>query len=288
MEVFKLTLLPMLMLLLVSCTADLREGALPSDEISFEDENHGRGLLAAASLEHGLDAWLKKKTLTVVMRDEWRGLMTKIAGRPWNKEDLLKVTFRNGTFTSRLTFIEGDRKGRTIGIQSWHTYERDSNELDFEFKENDDTTFWLPAFQYFFEIPFRIYNGEIVGWIGEAELRGMLCDRVFVTWNKIEPHAENDQYIVWINQETSRVELVQYTVRDAFRFVTGEIRFEDYRDIEGVQLPFKMTVSNLNSVYEDGDDYIHQVRIESAEWDVILDEELTLREDIEEIGDRKR
>lgn len=287
MNVFRLILLNLLMLLLISCIADLREGSLFSNEISASDENHGRGLLAAASLEHGLDDWLKKKTLTVVMRDEWRGLITKIAGRPWNKEDLLKFTFRNGTFTSQLTFLEGDRKGKTVGMQSWLTYERENDGLEFKFKENDDTKFLLPAFQYFFEIPFRIYNGEIVGWIGEAELRGMLCDKVFVTWNKIEPHTENDQYIVWINRETSRIELVQYTVRDSFRFVSGEIRFEDYRDIEGVQIPFTMTVSSLNSEYQDGDDYLHQIRVESAEWDVILDEELTLRDDIEEIGDKK-
>ncbi|MGH1366565.1 MAG: hypothetical protein ACRBF0_23590 [Calditrichia bacterium] len=267
--------------------SDLRNDYLKSEGILPGDEDKGRALLAAAALTHGLDVWVMKKTLTVVMRDEWQGLMTKIAGRPWNKEDLLRMTFRNGTFTSQATFLEGDRKNKTIGIQSWKTYERENDQQEYVFKDDDNTLFILPAFQYFFEMPFRLHTAELVAWMGEGILSGQVCDKVFITWNTAEPHVENDQYIVWINRETERIELVQYTVRDIFRFVTGEMRFQDYRELEGVLYPYLMTVSNLDSEYKVGDGYLHQIRVESMEFDVVLSEELTVNADIEELGDNK-
>jgi hypothetical protein len=86
-------------------------------------------------------------------------------------------------------------------------------------------SFYLPAIQYFAELPFRILVAPIVTYMGQDALRS--CDKVFATWERPEPHGEHDQYILWINRETQLIELAQYTVRDQFKFIKATILYED-------------------------------------------------------------
>jgi hypothetical protein len=160
-----------------------------------------------------------------------------------------------GTFTSSVELLDGPRAGEVWGIQSWRPYRRARPGAPATFIDADPAIeFYLPTLHYFDELPLRLLGAEIVADAGPAELDGRTFDRVFVTWGSALPHAEHDQYLLWIDPRTSLLALATYTVRDGASMSSaamrplvramgvGSIYFDDYRAIEGATLPFRQTV----------------------------------------------
>lgn len=141
-------------------------------------------------------------------------------------------TVELGRDNSRLTFPDGT----AWGIQNWVTYEVDE-QGGVLFTQNKNAWFWLPTVEYFFEASFRLQEGQHVAWAGERELDGKTYDLVYVTWGSVTPNTEIDQYVAWIERDTGRLGLLEYTVRDMFKFVKGTAKYKDYAQIEGVLAP---------------------------------------------------
>ena len=78
------------------------------------------------------------------------------------------MSLRLRTFDARATFLSGDEKGTSWGLQSWKTYLVDANGK-LEFEENDDAKFILAAEQYLLEFPFRANEAELVAYAGERQ-----------------------------------------------------------------------------------------------------------------------
>ena len=76
---------------------------------------------------------------------------------------------------------------------------------------------------------------------------------------------ETDQYILWIGTESRLIEKVEFTVRDQMRWATGTMHFSDYGDIEGIQIPFDITVT----LGPEDESYIHRMQLESVEFDTV-------------------
>ncbi len=287
-KLLKMGVFAMLIFLLSSCAADIRTDFIKKNGIEEAQAIKGKVLLEQAAQAHGADAWAKYDTWQVTMRDEWRGLPTKLLGRPWNKDDLLEFRFIIDSFNARVDFIDGDRKGEVWGIQAWETYKKKPDESELKWKDDGDVRFFLAAFQYFLEFPFRIGNAEIISYAGEEIVDGQLYDAVFATWNKSEPHKENDQYLVFINKSTRLIDRIQFTVRDQFKFATSAIHFQNIRDVEGVKLPYTVTITGKNTMPEPSKkNYYHEMRIEDYAFDTFERAELLLKPELQYIGDAK-
>ncbi|NKB66459.1 MAG: hypothetical protein GKR89_05320 [Candidatus Latescibacteria bacterium] len=274
---------------LTTCaTADLRSKALKEEGPTQARSQRGQQLLQQAAQTHGHQAWRQYQTLEITLRDEWRGLLTKLGGRPWNKDQLLRFRFLNGSFNGRLDFVEGQRQGQAWGIQSWHTYVQKPGETDVTFKKHDKAAFFLPTYQYFYEFPFRILTAPIIAYLDQHQRNGRTYHRIFATWGKPEAHREHDQYIVWIDTKTHLIATVQYTVRDQFRFLKGAAHFHDRRPVGGVILPFSMTVTHFGASYQPGSkDFLHQALVEKARYDAFPPALLSPDPDKPFIGDAK-
>ena len=81
-----------------------------------------------------------------------------------------------------------------------------------------------------------------------------------------------DQFIVWINKRTGLIDYLRYTVRDFARFAKGTMQFEDYRDVQGIMVPFKQTV--VTNSEPDGDSVLHQLIFEEVKFGVEIPEEV--------------
>ncbi|MFK7905030.1 MAG: hypothetical protein AB8B69_07895, partial [Chitinophagales bacterium] len=81
-----------------------------------------------------------------------------------------------------------------------------------------------------------------------------------------------------------------FTTRDnampAPRFLYGSLRFDDYRDIGGVLIPFKQT-AGLGNPKENTTDYIHQLTIDKFEWDAFPVSQIRPFAELKVIGDDK-
>jgi hypothetical protein len=261
--------------------ADLRPEGFDAESPAARER--GRALLERAVARHGGDAWARHETLTVTATDAWK------EPGPWWPQQNQRARFLQllGTFTSRVTFLDGPEAGEVWGIQSWWPYKAPGEKAEAVFLVEDlPIQFYLPTLQYFNELPFRLARAPLVADLGPAELFGVEYDRVFVTWGSSEPHEDADQYVLWIKRSSGLVAKAHYTLREAARMsitpeeqrpmmragAAGTIHYGDYRDVDGVWLPFRQLVT-LFGPQQAGPDpeaagaWMHRLTLESATFD---------------------
>lgn len=246
---------------LVGCTADIRPDTLLEEHANAStQERKGRQLLAQAAQAHGAGAWSEVQTYSMDVHDSWKGMARMF--NPWPAKDVhVRLSYRPNSFDGRATFLKGDLKGTTWGLQSWKTYTQQGTKPA-AFASNDDAAFILPAIQYLTEFVFRDHSAQLVRYAGPQTLAGVRYERVFVTWNSLDPSTEVDQYIAYINPKTNKMEKIFYTVRDSMRMATGVIHFEDVRDVNGVSMSFKQSITL--GIEDDPNDYAHRITLKSV------------------------
>lgn len=248
--------------------ADLRPDMLQGDVVSQSLIDKGLALRERVVTAHGYDAWQTFDTQEVIATDVWQ-----VPGF-WST-DIQRFSLKSvlGTFTAQVNLLDGPEKGEILGTQAWQGYHVDTKgNLSLEPPTEEDTAqnFYIPSLQYFNELPFRLLKADRVAYAGEREYRDQMYDLLFVTWGSFDVSSAIDQYVLWINRETGLVSMTHYTVRDAGAIFTGTIHFEDYRDVQGIQFPFRHTVilpAPENTLYPLDKYFFHQTRVESTAFD---------------------
>jgi len=276
--------------------ADLRNQTTRRSDT--ENERRSREKLERLAERHGYDAWKLRTTMETVARDYWPG-----GGPWWPKED---QRFRSqallGTFTSRAELLDGSGAGEIWGLQAWAPYKERNRERTWVSKSEGALTFYLPTLHYFNELPFRILSATVVRDGGETRHQGRTYDLVFATWRSAAPQADLDQYVLWIDRETGLLSKVRYTVREAvprmaplmrklaLPLVAGTMHYEDYREVDGVQVPFLQTITREPpelTRYPLSENYFHRLELEEARFDTVSREALLPDPALGEPGDRK-
>ena len=234
--------------------ADIRpEGFNPNEP---ESEQIAKWHLSKMQDAHGgKEAWLNKKYAVYQLRDFWPSWVLRTLVMPWDfSGQKIKITSSLGDDNGRLEFLEGESLGSSWGIQNWATYHKLNNN-SVEFIENDKIKFWIPTLKYFAELPFRIHEAPLVRYIGRSFRHEKQYHKIYATWHSLEPNSTYDQYVLWINTQSYLVDYVEYTVRDMMASAKGILFYYDYRDIDGIKVPFGMRVlddpDDNNSVMHD-------------------------------------
>ena len=96
-------------------------------------------------------------------------------------------------------------------------------------------------------------------------------EKVFVSWGN-KRTREYDQYMLWIGKESGIIEATTFTTRafpqPAPVFMYGSVRFDDFREVNGVLIPFLQT-AQLGEAKPLTDDYVHQVTLKRR-WPLIV------------------
>lgn len=227
-------------------TSDLRTSDIKKQGITAENSARGRAILQESLDSMHLEIWAKYPTYEATCTDRWERQMG-LQLSPWRGENGAKLRIRCAlnTFDSQVEWLEGQMKGEKLGIQSWQLYRQMPGSPAEKLAADKDLNFILPTMQYFMELPSRLSHAPIVAFAGEKAEKGQVFDLIFVTWESPEPNR-NDQYLLYINRKTKRVERVTYTIRDNFmttpKSFYGTALYSDFRQVEGVWLPFKMDV----------------------------------------------
>ena len=262
-------LLPALGLVVLSqCSlADIRPDTIKS---GFDQAAIDKGTALIAKLPEaygGLEAWKAHKTTRLTITDTWYGFMGKMF-LPWAKNgQVMKFSLMNGSDNSRVEVLDGPDQGNFLGIQNWATYTQAAGKKAV-FKDDFDIKFYLPTTVYFVELPFRLTEANVIAHAGVKEHKGQKYDLVYLTWNMAEPQEKIDQYVVWINQQTGLVDFVLYTVRDFFGFIVGGMEYHDFRDVQGLKIPFKI----INKEEFGGERGLHEYNIKEIQFGVDIPE----------------
>ena len=257
-------LITALPLVLVGCLSDIRPDSFAASAEDPEAAARGRALLEDAAEAHGgLAAWRARDSVTVELTDEWQGI-----GRlfnPWPSRMIdVRLEQKLGTFDSRATFLNDQDAGLVWGIAEGESWVQPPGKSA-KPKNDGDLRFILPTMHYFTEIPYRLLEAPLVLDLGRETIDGRTYERVYATWESLEPNAEYDQYVVYIDTETGRIAKTHYTVREIFRSVSGTMHYEDYQAVDGAWMPHWMVVT---STPQDAlEDYLHEVRVRSWSFD---------------------
>lgn len=286
-----LVLLPLIVLMtFASCkTADLRTTEIKENTQSETQIQLAKNLLAKTVKKHGFDKINQFSTYEIIVNDHWKGLMGKMGNSwDWTKDDDFAFRFSVGDFDGQLEVLEGKKTGFVAGIQSWDYYEKVDGNYQTDIKDDDGKIFNLAAIHYFFELPSRLSsNASFVRYAGEDEVRGIKVDKVFISW-KNEATKDYDHYVLWISKETGLIDAVQFTTREAPapKFLSSTIQFEDYKNIDGIFIPFKQSVQ-LGEPKDKTSKYIHQITIKTFEWDKFPISDIRPFSEIKAVGDNK-
>lgn len=279
----------LLLLSFQACSlADVRPKEMRKLSLEETDQRKGRQLLAEARLAQGADRLAEHETYTLEVVDNWRGLLGGIAN-PWPVNgDELHLHYEVGTFDVRAEIQEGKKEGDAFGMQSWNTYRQEEGET-IAWKRNRKHAFVLAAVQYFFEITDRLSRAPIITYAGQHELYGSTYEGVYVTWEDYEPHRANDQYLLYIHPETKLVHGILFTTREVPNPAPpgwyGNIFFTNWQEVEGYRYPATMTVQ-LNK-FKAQKRWIHQINIESVEFDRVSNDYIDANPALTAMGDEK-
>ncbi len=269
--------------------ADLRTADIKKETQAADSENKARQLLDQAIKTQGFDQISRYSTYEVIGVDHWKGLLGKM-GNVWNwKKDKMAMRFTVGDFDGQVEVLEGKKKGFVAGIQSWDYYEIEEGRYNTEVKDDKRISFALAAYHYYYELALRLQRAPFIRYYGTDKIDGIEMDKILVSWGN-KRTKDYDQYVLWINPESGLIEAVTHTVRDNYMPMTGFLyssaRFTDFRDVEGVMIPFKQTIQ-LKQPRDNENKYIHQFIIESFRWDAFPAERLRPNPNLSPVGDDK-
>ncbi len=243
----RLWLIP-IFIVLSSCLKDIRPDFMFSEQYKNDNQQEkAEALLQVAAHNSGLENWNKVSNYDVSLTDEFFGLMGKMA-MPYKESKIdLKLNYNLNNANSIIEFDSGKEKGK-----KWKyiegKYIMNKSNSDIAYSPNKEAQFWIPTYQYFLELTFRISSGQIIRYAGTKTLNNTLYDLVFVSWKGESPQKDFDQYILWLNKKNGLIEMVEYTVRDEYSFISACAIYTSYQTIDGITLPKKIEIkSNLNS-----------------------------------------
>ena len=279
-------------LLMQGCMADIRTKLVKKEGITQTNEEKGKSLLKKAWKKHGYANLHNHQTYSFEGADIWKGMMGRM-GKPWPEaKSTIAFKYAVGTFDSQAHFKDGKREGVIAGLQSWNYYEKEVGK-GIEFKEmNKRIRFGLSAYHYFFEMLDRLERAPIISYAGEKKFNDTNYDLIFATWDKPEPHMKNDQYMLWINRNTGMLEYAEYTLRESYLKIPGykafygSIKYDDFRNVDGVMIPHQQTVF-LNSPSKKDKKHLHRLNVKNFEFDSFDLKELYPNPEIQKIGDSK-
>ncbi|MDX1629951.1 MAG: DUF6503 family protein [Fulvivirga sp.] len=210
---------------------------------------------------HGWDH-INNAYFTVTYTDQWPNFWFRTFFHPWpDKDKLLKQEFSSKSlYSAELTFVEGIRAGEIWGLEDNQPYLVIDDEK--KYRRHSNTQFYLPTYQYFFQMPYWLQQVPILKYLGETTLGEQNYHLVYGTWQQETPHEAYDQYLYWINTETYFLEIVQYTIRDQMPNAHGTNTFSDFRKVKELIIPFIQTIT-----FEPEDEEImHQIKIDKIDY----------------------
>ena len=224
--------------LLSSCLSDIRPKDYRSESlISEESKLKGIALLEKYSKFSGAEKWANVRSYEVDFADDFLGFKGRFA-RPYSqKSNRFRLRYNPSKMTGELEFRNGEDIGKIWGYDEGITYTRLNRTAPKIAKKDKSIDFWIPAYQYFIEFPFRIKTAEIIHQLGEKKYGLEMYDLVFVTWKSVKRQRKFDQYLLWINQSTGLIDKLQYTIRDQNGILKGTAIISDYEEYDGLRIP---------------------------------------------------
>ena len=203
-----------------------------ADGISDGEAAKGRALLEEAQKAYGLDAWNSFKGAEFDMMAKW---YVEDSGWLDDPQMFHFVSRQLGADDADLMFLNGPTKGE--GWAMAHGKHFDIKNGERIAKAGPDPHMKVPIKNWWFQFPFRISEAPIVGYGGTAEIKGKTYEVIYATWGAAEPNDQVDQYVIYMDPVTKRMEWLNFTHRKSNPAAVISMNHADFHMVEGVLVP---------------------------------------------------
>lgn len=210
--------------------ADIRNAYLKKG-ISEEDIKKGKELITELeNASGGYDNWSNNSEATFTQTADWYDNETNWTVNPQDFE----LTTKIGNSDGKLTLLNGPMKDQTWTIKNGIVYnwagQKDDTNQEMMWHKQSYKSYW-------FQLPFKIREADIVSYGGKRTIKGAEYDVVYATWHSEAPNSKYDQYMMYLNPKTHHLEWLEFTVRDVFSMATAISQFSDHQTEDGFTLP---------------------------------------------------
>jgi len=203
--------------------------ARPSDirppELAFDSVHAERGRLLIDRLQAshgGIDSWRSHRIALFQMQATWGFPFSLHAGWPENPQRF-RLRTELGRDRAAVQLTHGPMTGRWFGDDGAYLWKRRVKD-------------------YWFGLPFRISEADVLLDAGSVDVDGVTYDRVFASWDDGSPSERYDQYLLYIDRDTGLLRFVVFTLRDVEPGLVSNARFDWYFEESGIQVPQLQTV----------------------------------------------
>lgn len=197
--------------------ADLRTDELVRQEVTNPSEK-GRELMQMTYEKMGYDKLHNATVYEMTSNFDWATVwsMMPMNSLPGSKNKDIRFRFAVNSFDGQVEYLEGGKKGKIYGLQSWEAYQQDDTSSVAEALGSKRFPWGLATYHYLTEAPMRLLNADIIQYAGETTFNGKQYDQVFITWGDGTQKKEYDQWLVYINKATGFIDLTELTITDFF------------------------------------------------------------------------
>ena len=155
-------------------------------------------------------------------------------------------------------FLNGSDSGTVWGVDHSGAYKIELG------KEKEYEEYWeseiLSTYAAMFQIRPLISNAPRAVYLGKKHSHGENYDLIMVTYaESFKPDSRYDQFVVWINDQSKKLEKIEMTLRRFGKTASGCVIFDDYKISGGEERIW--TLYALPNCDEKKEDYFHIISI---------------------------
>ena len=229
---------------LAACSSglsDIRPDALKSAPPTSQSVARGNALLAEMFEAHGgLWRWRSFNFVTAKVSDEWFNSLFWTLAAPYteNPEHVAVAAYTHEFPNARVEFTGGKNAGLVWVADRDTIVRKVPSEAPERVKTADDGIFtsFVHNFAVWPTFPFILASVDRAAYIGPDEYQGQRYEKVLVSWGTLGPQAKTDQWILWINAESKRLERVWFTIRVAGEDAVGGYNLKAFKTVQGLSI----------------------------------------------------
>jgi len=230
-------------LLLSGCSlADLRPDSLRAPgALSGREEKAVRILEASLEARGGFQRFRDTAAWTLTGADTWNSRLIRWFTPVTERRQEFEAVFRSDPDEVRFRFLNGRRRGETVGLDAGGTYEEEAAGRRYD--ERSSLRLYLGPMRDYFRWPFTLRESPVLAHVGRKALNGRTYEVIFASGSP-HPSEAADQYRIYIDPEVGRVEIIEFTLRALSPAYQGALHYRSFRRVDGLELAFFIGVSD--------------------------------------------
>lgn len=184
--------------------------------------------------------------------DVWHSSFVRLFTPVTEQEQKFEVVFATKGGEISYIFLNGTRKGQSIGVANGKTYRVVEEKR--EFSDSSKIRVYLEPLTHYFQWPYKLFESPVLLYAGEDNIENQSYHLIFASSGGVAASPEHDQYVIYVNKKTHYVDYIDFTLRSLFESYKGTLHYRDFRNVQGLVVPFFIGASDA----VENEDFVHE------------------------------